>query len=113
LTGFKYGWEMRKNQVVNYPVQGSAFHCLLWSLIRVHKILKKRNYQTRIIGQIHDSIVLDVHPPELEAVSKLVKKTTTKALQQEWDWITLPLKVDAELGRVDGSWASLEKYKLP
>jgi len=113
LTGFKYSWEMRKNQVVNYPVQGSAFHCLLWSLIRVHKILKKRNYQTRIIGQIHDSIVLDVYPPELEAVSKLVKKTTTKALQQEWDWIILPLKVDAELGRVDGSWASLEKYKLP
>ena len=57
LTGFRIQGELGRNDVINYPIQGSAFHCLLWSLIRLQKELRRRKMESRIVGQIHDSIV--------------------------------------------------------
>lgn len=112
-TGFTFRGEMRRNEVINYPVQSAAFHCLLWCFIELDKRLTEGGYRTRLIGQIHDAVVLDVHPEELNKVSKLVKRITTKELAKAWKWINVPLSVEADLGPVDGSWASLESYKLP
>jgi len=64
LTGFTYQGFLGKNKVINYAVQGAAFHCLLWSLIRLQKELKKRGMKALIVGQIHDSMIADV--PENE-----------------------------------------------
>lgn len=37
LTGFRVHGNFKRNAVTNYPIQGSAFHCLLWSLIRINR----------------------------------------------------------------------------
>ena len=47
------------------PSAGAAFHCLLKTFIEVDKIMRKENWDSRLVGQIHDSILLDVHPDEL------------------------------------------------
>jgi DNA polymerase I-like protein with 3'-5' exonuclease and polymerase domains len=104
---------MRKNSVLNYAVQGAAFHCLLWTLIEVDKWLRKENLHTKIIGQIHDALILDVHPKELEQVGYQVKKIATIDLPAAWDWIIVPLAIDAELCPVDGSYATKKDYELP
>lgn len=113
LTGFRISGVMRKNEVLNYPVQGAAFHCLLWSFNRMHKIIQEDHLQTRLIGQIHDAMILDVHPDELDYISNLLVQVTTIDLPNEWNWIIAPLQIDAELCPVDGSFAEKEKYKLP
>ena len=59
LTGFRIDGVMGRNDVINYPVQGSAFHCLLWSLIQLNRWLRKNKMRSKIVGQIHDSIVAD------------------------------------------------------
>ena len=61
-TGFRCSGIMRRNECINIPIQGSAFHCLLWSFIQVDKISREQNWKSRLIGQIHDAMVLDVHP---------------------------------------------------
>ena len=111
-TGFRFTAKMERNKAYNYPTQGAAFHCLLWSFIKLNNILKKRNMQTNLVGQIHDAIVLDVYPPELETISKLIKKILTKDLQNTWKWINVSLSVEADLGGVNESWADLKPYKL-
>jgi len=122
LTGFRCYGVLSRNDATNYPIQGSAFHCLLWSFIRIDDILSGNHYiplqiplrvwKSKLIGQIHDAIILDVHPDELQAVAEMVHIITTKELPKAWDWINVPLEVDAELCPVDGSWAEKEKYKL-
>jgi len=102
---------MAKNDVINYPVQGSAFHCNLWALTQLDKFLREHDYDTRIIGQIHDSIVLDVHPDELQRVSKIIRRITCKELPAVWDWINVPLDVEIDIGKVDASWAEMEKME--
>jgi DNA polymerase-1 len=112
LTGFRCHGPMSKNDATNYPVQGTAFHCLLWSFITVDKILTKKNMKTRIIGQVHDSIVLDVYPKELDKVCRLLEYVMTKKIRKHWPWVNVPLDMDADLGGVDESWNELEEYKF-
>lgn len=111
-TGFTYTAEMRKNEVTNYPVQGSAFHCLLWSVIRLNEIIKQKQWKTRIVGQIHDSIVLDIYPPELPQISRICKRIMTVELANNWQWINVPLDISMEVGEVNGSWTTLKEIKL-
>lgn len=111
-TGFRFRGEMRKNEIINYPVQGAAFHCLLWCFIRLDKTMREKGFKSRLIGQIHDAMVIDVDPSELTKVSKLVKRITTVELAKNWKWINVPLSVEADLGDVDGSWATLKEYNL-
>jgi len=103
-TGFNCSGVMTRNQVLNYKVQGSAFHCLLWSLIEIDRIARKEKWRTRVIGQIHDSIVFDVYPPELDRVIEVTKRVTCMDLLKAWPWIIVPLRIDAELCEVDQSW---------
>jgi len=112
LTGFRCSGLMSKNDAINYPVQGAAFHCLLWSLIHIDKMLIDSKWRTRIIGQIHDSIILDVHPPELPMLVKHIKHIATEELPKAWDWIIVPLEVDFEYCDVDASWADKKELKI-
>jgi DNA polymerase-1 len=111
-TGFRCIGLMNKKNCINYPVQGSAFHCLLWSFIRLDEIMRKEKWQTKIIGQIHDSILFDVFPEELDHVAKTIHRVTHEELPKAFTWINVPMEVEMDLCGIDKSWAELEPYKL-
>lgn len=112
FTGFRCSGIMRKNEVVNYPVQGAASHCLLWAFIQLDKIFREKGLRSRLIGQIHDAMILDVHPDELEEVGYLIKKVTCRDLPKVWTWISVPLDVEADLCGIDKPWSEKQSYKL-
>ena len=112
-TGFRCQGVMKENDIINYPIQGSAFHCLLWSFIEMDKEIIQRKLQTRLVGQIHDAIILDVAPGELEEISILLQRVMCQKLREHWKWINVPLSIDADLAGVDESWADVKGFKLP
>lgn len=113
LTGFICQGFMKKNEVINYPVQGSAFHCLLWSLIRiVNRELKRRNMKSLVVGQIHDSIVGDIVPAELDDYLGICQRVMTVLVVRRYPWLIVPMKIEAEVAPVGGSWADKEKYEI-
>jgi DNA polymerase I-like protein with 3'-5' exonuclease and polymerase domains len=112
-TGFRCKGVMSKNEVINYPVQGAAFHCLLWSFIQIYKISVEENWDSRIVNQIHDAVIVDVHPDELEHVCKTIVEVTCKKLQEHWNWIIVPLTVDADICDVDAPWSEKKSFTLP
>jgi len=112
-TGFVCSGLMSKNDVSNYPIQGSAFHCLLWTFITLTNRLEELGMQTKLVGQIHDSIVMDVYPPELEQVGRLVQQIATIELANHFKWINVPLSIEAELCQIDESWAEKKEWNLP
>jgi DNA polymerase-1 len=103
-TGFSCRGYMKKNEVINFPIQGSAFHCLLWSFINLTKALRKRKMKTKLIGQIHDSIVADVPENEFEEYIDILTEISTKKIREYWDWIILPLEIEIEASDVNESW---------
>lgn len=109
VTGFRCSGYFSKNQITNFPIQGPAFHCLLWSLIETNKLAKKEKWGTKIIGQIHDAAVFDLVPEEEEHVIKSVKEISTVKIKEVFPWIIVPLKIDFEITDIDKSWFYSEK----
>ena len=112
LTCFLIDGVFSRNDVINYPVQGSAFHCLLWSLIRLNKWLNKNKMKTLIVGQIHDSIVADVHTDELDSYLSKAKTIMTQTLPEEWKWIEVQLEVEAEITPINGTWYEKKEQEI-
>jgi uracil-DNA glycosylase family 4 len=109
LTGFQCGGLMMKNDAINYPVQGSAFHCLLWSFARITELARKEKWKSFPIGQIHDSIVMSIDPDELDMVVNACRRIMTKELVAEWKWIIVPLEIEVECTLVDEPWYNLKE----
>jgi len=112
-TGFRCSGFMKRNEALNYPIQGAAFHCLMRSLIEVNKASKQERWESKLIGQIHDALVLDVKPSELDYVLSRCKTIMCDDLVNKWRWITVPIDIEADVSKIDGSWNEMEPYKIP
>lgn len=104
LTGFRCSGVMKKNVALNLPIQGPAFHCLLWSLNRLTEIKAEEGWKSNFVGQIHDSMIIDLVPEEREHVLKIVKRVSCEDIRKEWDWIIVPFDIDAEITQIDEPW---------
>lgn len=110
LTGFRYEGYFDRKQVINYRIQGSAFHCLLNVLIQLNKWLEENRMRSMIVGQIHDSIVADVHVDELEDYVIKARWLMTRVLPKVWPWIIVPLSVEVEVS--EKNWFEKEKVEM-
>ena len=104
LTGFRCSAIMDDKQAVNYPIQGSAFHCLLWSLIQLNNWLKKENMKSKIVLQVYDCVLTDEHPSESAIIEKKAKEIMTIDLPRHFPWITAPMLIETEATEIDGNW---------
>jgi len=110
--GFRYTGYMDEKQVANYPIQGPAFHCLLWTLKEVGKIAKKEGWKTKAIGQIHDNGLNDLVPEEEKHVIQTIREIGTKKIREVHPWITVPLSIDFKISKIDGNWYDMEDVVL-
>lgn len=107
--GFKYTGYLDKKQVANYPIQGTAFHLLLWSMIEVQKIAIKEKWKSFFMGEIHDSMIMSVDPAEEKHVKEVIQYVCTVKIREEFPWINVPYKIDIEETEIDGSWYDMKE----
>ena len=109
VTGFRSYEILKRTELLNRPIQGPAFHCLLWVIIRANREMKKKKLKSLIIGQIHDSLLIDCVDEEMAEVIAIVRKWMCKRIQQDWEWITVPLEIECEASPIGGNW--FEKHE--
>jgi DNA polymerase-1 len=78
----------------NSPIQGSAADLIKIAMIRIDDGLRTRKLQSKMLLQVHDELVFEVFPAELEQVSELVKYEMEHAAQ-----LSVPLVVDLGVGK--------------
>jgi uracil-DNA glycosylase family 4 len=110
-TGFRIHGPLRRNQISNYSIQGSSFHLLLWSLTRLNEIGKREGWKSKIVSQIHDSLIYDLYPPEKEHIIATIKRVMCEEVRAHWPWVLVPLDVEMECTDVDGSWFTKKKVE--
>jgi len=81
------------NVAVNTPIQGSAADIIKLAMIRIHAELKKRRLASEMILQVHDELVFDVAPDEVEEMKTLVKSMMEGAYA-----MNVPLVVEMGVG---------------
>ncbi len=107
-TGFWVSGLMKRNEVINLAAQGAAFHCLLWSLIRLQKWLNKHKMKAKIINEIHDSMLIDCPKNEAKDVIAKAKQIMTEDLVKAWEWICVPIAVEVEVSETN--WFDKKPY---
>jgi len=104
LTGFRCSAIMDRKQACNYPVQGSAFHCMLQCIVWMDEDSIKENWDSYICNQIYDDLMMDVHPKEERMIVDRMKLYMTERLPEHFKWINVPMGVEIESTKIDGTW---------
>lgn len=81
---------------MNMPLQGSAADIIKIAMLRVNDRLKKDNFRSKLVLQVHDELVLDAPEEETERAKIMLKEEMEAAIQLE-----VPLIADVSVGK---SW---------
>ncbi len=77
----------------NAPIQGSSADIIKVAMVQLDQKLKENSLPANLLLQVHDELVLEVHPDALNDVKKIVVTTMENALK-----LTVPLLVDTGIG---------------
>jgi DNA polymerase I len=75
----------------NAPIQGSSADLIKIAMVRLHEAIAP--YQAKLLLQVHDELVLEVHPTDLEAVIATIQTTMESALP-----LSVPLLAEVHQG---------------
>ena len=77
----------------NSPLQGSAADLIKLAMIRIHAALAERKLESRMLLQVHDELVFEVPPHEIDAMRDLVRTRMEQVVE-----LRVPLVVDIGVG---------------
>lgn len=83
-----------ERNAVNAPIQGSAADIIKIAMINIHKRLIAENWKSKMLLQVHDELVFDVHNSELEKIQSMIKHEMEQAVS-----LSVPLEVEIGIGK--------------
>lgn len=88
-----------ERMAMNAPIQGTAADLIKLAMIDLQDRLEKGGYESKLIIQVHDEVVLDCPKNEVEEVRKLVLESMETAMK-----LDVPLRVNSAVGE---NWMDL------
>ena len=82
-----------ERNAVNAPIQGSAADIIKIAMINIYNYLKEHQCKSKMLLQVHDELVFDIHKEEQETLLPMIKKLMENAYQ-----LSFPLIVDVGTG---------------
>lgn len=82
-----------ERNAINAPIQGSAADMIKIAMINIHKWMKDENLKSKMIMQVHDELVFDVHKSELEVMKAKIPELMMSAIQ-----LDVPMEVEVGVG---------------
>jgi DNA polymerase-1 len=86
-----------ERNAINSPIQGSAADMIKLAMIHIYDEMLHRNLKSKMLLQVHDELVFDVHKTEQEELRALVEDKMKHALPD------LPVPVEVGMG-VGENW---------
>ena len=78
---------------INTPIQGSAADLIKLAMIRIAHKLRDNKFRSRMLLQIHDELIFEVPPEEIDGMKRLVRTQMEGVMK-----LSVPLKVDLGVG---------------
>lgn len=82
-----------ERNAINAPIQGSAADIIKIAMINIQRWLTKEKLKTKMIMQVHDELVFDVHKDEVDKVKDNVRKLMEHAVL-----LDVPMEVEVGVG---------------
>lgn len=97
--------EANERMAINMPLQGSAADLMKLAMIRTDSLLKARGLRAKTLLQVHDELVFESPPEEVQAVGLTAREGMSSVLE-----LAVPLVVDLKSGP---NWRDLAPFELP
>ncbi len=110
MFGFRcHGW-LTRNDICNYPVQGTAFHCLIWAIVTLEQRMIDHKMDSMLVGQIHDCCLGDILDREHDLWCTMSQQIATKEIREAHPWIIVPLDIEFEKGEIGEPWSKKKEF---
>jgi len=92
--------EAAERMAINMPVQGTSADIIKIAMINLHRAMKQKDLESKMILQVHDELVFEVPQKEVDEMKSLTSDIMPNALK-----LSVPLKIDIKMGK---NWAEME-----
>jgi len=92
--------DFASRQAVNSPIQGSSADLIKLAMVRIYEEFRKNNLKSKLIMQIHDELVFDVVPSELDKLQEIVKRNMEQSIK-----LNVPVEVKIKVGK---NWGEVQ-----
>ena len=82
-----------ERNAINAPIQGSAADIIKLAMIKIHTKISRLNLKSKLLLQVHDELVFDMHKEEKEELMQIVEDCMMNAID-----FPVPLKVELGIG---------------
>ncbi|MDG2343679.1 MAG: DNA polymerase I [Flavobacteriales bacterium] len=82
-----------ERNAINAPIQGSAADIIKLAMIKIHKEMSSLNLKSKLLLQVHDELVFDMHKEEKEKLMQIVEDCMMNAID-----FPVPLRVELGIG---------------
>jgi len=83
-----------ERNAINAPIQGTAADIIKIAMVRIHEKMNTEKYASKMILQVHDELIFEVVPSELEKLKEMVLYEMANAVK-----LDIPLMVDWGTGK--------------
>jgi DNA polymerase I len=91
---------MAERVAINSPIQGTAADIIKLAMINIQDALEERDLKSKMVLQVHDELIFDVVPEEMEEMKELVRDKMENAVN-----LSVSLKVEMGTGQ---NWYDLK-----
>lgn len=85
--------QFEERVATNMPIQGTAADLIKIAMIEINEAIELKGFRSRMLLQVHDELVFDVHKEELKEFQQMVIEKMESAMD-----INVPLKVECGIG---------------
>jgi len=83
-----------ERNAINAPIQGSAADMIKIAMINIHNEIEKLKLRSKMILQVHDELVFDVYPDELDVLRPMVEDKMKNTIP-----LNVPVDVNIGVGK--------------
>lgn len=84
-----------ERMAINTPIQGTAADMIKIAMINIHSDIKEKNLKSKMILQVHDELVFDVHKSELD----IIKEIITDRMKNAITGLRVPILIEIGVGK--------------
>ncbi|MBI4285747.1 MAG: DNA polymerase I [Chloroflexi bacterium] len=86
--------ESAERMAINMPVQGTSADIIKVAMVRLQKVMDERKLKSRMLLQVHDDLLFEVPPDEIQDIRALILEIMPNAIE-----LSVPVKVDIKMGK--------------
>ncbi len=86
--------EAAERMAINMPVQGTSADIIKIAMVNLHRSMQKNNMRAMMTMQVHDELVFELPPEELDILKTMVRDIMPGAMK-----LAVPLKIDIKVGK--------------